>query len=170
MRKIYQALVIILLITFLIPVKAKAETRVSINELIEKAKEYDGKTVTIQGETIGESMNRGDFTWINVNDTTNAIGIWLSKSDASKVTYYGNYHNTGDMVEITAVFHRACREHGGEADLHGSTINIVKEGHKAGEVISPIKGICMGALGIIALGMSLQFIIMRRNKLIKHEM
>ncbi len=164
MRKIYQTLIIIALFTLLIPVKAKAEIKVSINDLINNAKEYDGKLVTIRGEAIGESMNRGDFTWININDTTNAIGVWLNKKEASKVTCFGTYDYTGDMVEITAIFHRACREHGGEADLHGNTIRMIEKGQKTKEMISPIKGICAIVLGVAALGMSLQFFITRLKK------
>ena len=53
-----------------------AQTPTSL-ELINNAKQYDGKTVNYKGEVIGEVMVRGDYAWLHVNDGTIAIGIWV---------------------------------------------------------------------------------------------
>lgn len=155
MRKFIKALAVILLITSPFSIHAKAETMLDINDLIEKAKELDGQEVTIRGEAIGECMERGDYAWININDGTNAIGIWLSKSEAAKIHYYGNYKNIGDTIELTGTFHRACKEHGGEADVHCDSIQISKEGYPVKEQIAPIKFIGTGLSAIFALALLL---------------
>jgi hypothetical protein len=159
MRELFKTLIIILLLAFPLSIHAKAEDVTEINKLIEKAKELDGREVTAQGEVIGERMDRGDYSWININDGTNAIGVWLSKSEAIKILNYGNYRYKGDTVKITGIFNRACREHGGEADLHNNnSIEIVKEGYLVKEQISSTKIIASGILVSFALLFLIYFI------------
>ncbi|HWT74932.1 MAG TPA: hypothetical protein VN258_09480 [Mobilitalea sp.] len=135
MRKIIQALIGLILITVISPIHVKAVDVVSINDLIENSKELDGQVITIQGEAIGESMNRGEYSWININDGTNAIGVWVKSDTADQIQYYGNYHEVGDTIEVTGTFYRACAAHGGEADFHADTFNIIKNGHLVSEHI-----------------------------------
>ncbi len=150
MQKFIQTLILVLLLTFTPAFHVNAQSITDINNLIEKAKEYDGKEVTIQGEVIGESMNRGNYTWINMNDGTNAIGIWLDSSTAGEILFYGNYKCKGDTVKVTGTFYRACKEHGGEADLHSSSFEIVKNGYEVRKQISPIKIIIAVILTLFA--------------------
>ena len=139
MRKCIETLILIFVFMFSLSINIKAEDTVELNSLIENAKQLDGQEVTVQGEAIGERMDRGDYSWVNINDGTNAMGIWLSKSDADEILNYGNYQNKGDIVKITGTFNRACVEHGGEADLHNSSIIIVQEGYAVNEQISIVK-------------------------------
>ena len=164
MRKYIKALIIVLLLTAPLSVNVKAESLIDINELIENAKELDELEVTVQGEAIGESMDRGNYSWININDGTNAIGIWLKKSDADKVFHYGNYKNIGDTVKITGIFHRACVEHGGEADLHSNSLEIVKGGYQVKETIVIAKVISVIVLIPLALFMLVLFFKMMKAK------
>ena len=64
---------------------------VSSTELINSAKQYDGKTVVYTGEVIGDIMIRGDYAWINLWDGKNAIGIWVRKDLVKDITYTGSY-------------------------------------------------------------------------------
>jgi len=151
MRKSFKTLIVIFLLTFPLSLNAKAEDVTEINNLVENAKELDGRVVIVQGEAIGERMDRGDYSWVNINDGTNAIGIWLDKSEAIKILNYGNYKYKGDTVKITGIFNRACREHGGEADLHTGSIKILEEGHPVKEHISSTKKITAVILSSFAL-------------------
>jgi hypothetical protein len=164
MRKYIKALIIVLLLTAPLSVNVKAESLIDINELIENAKELDEHEVTVQGEAIGERMDRGNYSWININDGTNAIGIWLSKSDADKVLNFGNYKNIGDTVKITGIFYRACKEHGGEADLHSNSLEIVEKGYKVKEHITSVKIISAAILIPIALFMLTLYMKMQKAK------
>lgn len=146
MRKLFKTLIIIFILSFPLTFRVNAESVTSINDLVEKAKALDGQKVTVQGEAVGEPMNRGDYSWVNINDGTNAIGVWLSKSEAAKIKHYGNYKNKGDVVKITGIFNRACKEHGGEADLHADSIELTAEGQHIKEQITSGKLIATGIL------------------------
>jgi hypothetical protein len=101
---------------------------VSSIELINNAKQYDGKLVVYEGEVIGDIMARGDYAWINVNDGNKAIGIWAPAFLLKDITYTGSYKARGDGVEITGIFRRACPEHGGDLDIHAQAIRKIGAG------------------------------------------
>ena len=126
---------------------------VSSNELINNAKQYDGKIVTYEGEAIGDIMNRANFAWVNINDGNNAIGIWISGPLAKSINYTGSYKSKGDRIEITGVFHRACPEHGGDLDIHAQAIRKTGTGRIIPEELNIGKRhfavILLGVLGII---------------------
>jgi hypothetical protein len=109
---------------------------ISSTELINKAREYDGKSVVYAGEVVGDVMARGDFVWANVNDGDNAIGVWLSKELAGQIQFAGSYHAKGDRVEITGVFHRACIQHGGDMDIHAQDIRRISPGRQVREELN----------------------------------
>jgi hypothetical protein len=167
MRKSIKTLVIIIVFSSICFVHVKAASSVPINDLIEEENVFDGQEVTIQGEAIGESMNRGDYSWININDGGNAIGIWLRKSEAEKVRTYGSYRYVGDTIEIIGTFHKACKEHGGEADLHAESINILKGGYSVKEHFDLIKIIVSILLSFITL--IILIILLKIQKSAKHN-
>ncbi len=112
-----------------------AET-VSSADLINKAKDYDGKTVVYQGEVIGEVMARGEYAWVNLNDGKNALGIWMKINLVGQIANAGSYKAIGDTVEVAGVFHRSCLVHGGDLDIHAQSLRLVKSGNRAKEHLS----------------------------------
>lgn len=129
-----------------------AEEAVSSAELINNAKQYDGKEVLYRGEVIGDVMAREGFAWINVTDGVNAIGIWLNKDLVKDIIYTGNYKSRGDVVEVKGIFHRACLEHGGDLDIHTEELNKISSGMVITEKIDFAKRkwafILLGTLGL----------------------
>ena len=111
-----------------------AQTSTSL-DLLNNAKQYDGKAVNYKGEVIGDVMIRGEYAWLHVNDGTIAIGIWALKTMIRDIRYAGNYHKKGDIVEVLGTFHRSCLEHGGDLDIHASEIKTITPGSL---VIRPI--------------------------------
>jgi aspartyl/asparaginyl-tRNA synthetase len=109
----------------IIPCYAQA---VSSAELIVNAKQYDGKTVTYQGEAVGDIMRRGDYAWVNLNDGNAAIGVLVKKTDLADITYLGSYRAKGDVVEVVGIFNRSCPEHGGDLDIHAQEIKKIIPG------------------------------------------
>jgi aspartyl/asparaginyl-tRNA synthetase len=107
-----------------------ADTVTNFNDLIENGKALDGKTVTIEGEAIGDMMKRGDYSWLNISDGSNAVGVWGKNSIIEEVTALGNYKQKGDTVKIQGEFHRACSEHGGDMDIHINNLTIIEKGQK----------------------------------------
>ncbi len=103
---------------------------ISSADLINNAKQYDGKVVDYRGEVIGDIMIRGQYAWVNINDGQNAIGIWTTMTLIKKIAYKGSYGFKGDVVEIIGIFHRSCPEHGGDMDIHAQSICKVTSGRQ----------------------------------------
>ena len=101
----------------------------SSTELIEKSKELNGRKLNYKGELITAILDRGEYSWINLNDGSNAIGVWCKSSLLGGVKFAGNYKNRGDVIEVNGTLNRACSIHNGELDIHADTVKIVKKGH-----------------------------------------
>ena len=97
-------------------------------ELIERARELDGREVEFAGEAIGDSMRRGDHVWLNLLDTSGAIGIWASRADLPAIRFFGSAAAQGDTVRVRGIFHRSCPEHGGDLDIHAAALEVVARG------------------------------------------
>jgi len=122
-------LVIIALLLLLVPSMALAESEgVSSNDLIDHAKDYDGTTVVYEGEVLGDILARGDFAWLAVSDGSNTIGLYVTAAQAKQISVVGGYGKKGDTIRATGVFHRACAEHGGDLDIHTSTVTVLSTG------------------------------------------
>jgi aspartyl/asparaginyl-tRNA synthetase len=111
----------------------------SSNELIEKARELDGRELSYSGELVTAILNRADYAFINLNDGSNAIGVWCKSSALNSVKFAGSYKRKGDILEVRGEFHRACPYHNGELDIHADEIKIVKSGYSLEEHIDQRK-------------------------------
>ncbi|MEL7606744.1 DNA-binding protein [Sedimentibacter saalensis] len=136
---------------------------IDISNLIENAAELDQQEVTVSGEAVGEAMNRGKHSWININDGTNAIGIWMSSSDAQRVKYFGNYKYKGDVLKVSGIFNRTCKEHGGESDIHGASMEVEKTGHVENELISATKITVAALSAVLAASLMTLFLLETRH-------
>lgn len=132
---------------------------ISINDLITKSHEYDNQTITIEAEVILEVLERDDYAWINVNDGTNAIGVYVPMDMIKDLDVFGDYNHRGDIVRIEGVFTRNCDEHGGEIDIHATSLEIVEEGYTITQEISGWKFI----LSIIGFTLSAIAIFVYRS-------
>ena len=103
-------------------------SQVSINDLISNSHEYHESVIEIEAEVILEVLEREDFAWINVNDGSNAIGVYLPIEMTKDIKIFGDYNHRGDIVRIIGVFSRNCDEHGGEIDIHATSLEIVSRG------------------------------------------
>lgn len=154
MVKKTKALIFLITFIMLLTGVVNGTSIITINELIDNSKEYDKKRVTVQGEAIGEVLERGQYAWVNINDGSNAIGIWLTAENVKKITTFGDYKHKGDIVQITGVFHRACTQHGGDIDIHNIQVEIVENGYNIKEVIPNVKIILAIVLATFALILS----------------
>lgn len=137
----------------------------SINDLIENGKDFDKSNISINGEAIGEALKRGDYTWININDGTNAIGIYMSTANADKVSNYGGFKQVGDNLEVKGIFNRACKEHGGDMDIHASSVSIVEKGKSTSTNISSNKLILLlGSSFILVVMAALYYLKVKKTK------
>lgn len=139
----------------------EAQNTISLNELVENGKSFDGKTVVFQGEALGEALERGAYSWVNVSDSTNVMGIWMKYDDAKKIGMFGDYKHKGDILKISGVFHRACKEHGGDMDIHSMTVDVVEHGHQIKEKVSSQKilaGIVLTMIAFMIVAIYLKYL------------
>jgi len=148
-----------------VPVSA-SDNPVSINDLIGHSSEYNSQTVTLTGEVIGESLERQDGCWINMTDSTNAIGIWVTKNDAALIKIYGDYKHTGDTIKVTGIYYESCRQHGGEPDVHALSLTVENTGAERSENVSVEK--ILSAVGVVSAALILFIIYTTKNRNIIH--
>jgi len=48
------------------------------------------------------------------------------RDDASLISVFGDYKHHGDLVEVTGTFNAACPQHGGDVDIHATSLRIVR--------------------------------------------
>lgn len=116
---------------------------------------WNGRTVTFHGEAIGEVMVRGDYAWIHLNDDAymvrnveegaklggynTGIAVWIPAELTTRIDTYGDYQHEGSIVEIEGVFNGACKEHGGDMDIHATSLKALRAGHIVVDPVRPWK-------------------------------
>ena len=137
--------------------------------LVDQPKRHDGTTVEFTGEAIGEAMVRGDAAWLHLNDDAyylrnveegaelggynSGMPVWLPAPLARTITYFGNYKHEGDVVRVSGVFNAACAQHGGDTDIHATSLVVVRVGHPAADPVTPSK--VAWAVGLVLLALAL---------------
>ena len=79
MVKTFKTIILICILVFSFSITCKAKEYSNYNELIENSKKIDNSKITLKGEAIGEGMNRGKYSWVNISDGSTAMGIWIRK-------------------------------------------------------------------------------------------
>lgn len=167
MQKFFSGLIILLLVIGLFFGVSKAQDTVALNELVENGKSFDGKKVVVQGEALGEAMERGKYAWVNISDQTNIMGIWMKLDDTKKIRFFGDYKHKGDIIKVSGAFNRACREHGGDMDIHSTTVEIVEQGHQVQEDVSNFK--MVGALVLTLITICIAVFYYRPIKILQAQ-
>lgn len=163
MCKNFKIIILIFIFALSLAVTCNASNVTDINQLVENAAALDKSEVLVQGELIGEVLERGEYSWININDTTNSIGIWVKQDDINQFQFYGDYKHKGDIAKVTGTFYKACTEHGGDLDIHCSNIEIAEKGYVVIEELSSIKVIIAAVLIIVTmLILALYFKVLKR--------
>ncbi len=149
----------------LLPQSLLASEPVSSSELVENFKKYDGQEVVYRGEVVGDVIKRESYVWLNVNDDSyssksipdggrlsgynSGQSVWAPYDEAKKITYTGSYSFQGDVVEVKGVFNAVCPEHGGEMDIHASSLKILKTGREIKHQIPRSKILALVILALI---------------------
>lgn len=127
---------------------------------------WNGKTITFHGEAIGEVMVRGEGAWIHLNDDAymvknveegaklggynSGMAVWVPSALTKAIDTYGDYQHEGSIVEIEGVFNGACKEHGGDMDIHATTLKVLRAGHVVADPTPPWKATLAVALAGLA--------------------
>lgn len=160
MSKIIIRLIIVMLFFF---EESATAGIIDLNDLVENGKAFDGKSITIEGEAIGETLERGRYAWVNISDQSNVMGIWMKIEDAENIKFFGDYKHKGDIIKVTGIFRRACSEHGGDMDIHGTALEVVELGYPVKEEVGTSKIIVVIVLSLISLCMVGFYFKLRNN-------
>lgn len=86
----------------------------------------------------------------------------FSLKELPDIRYYGSYHEKGDQVMVTGIFFKACKQHGGETDIHGTTIQILQKGEKIPHTVS-ISKVIIAIFHFFWLELGLQLVRIKRS-------
>lgn len=95
---------------------------------------YNGQTVQVRGEAVGEAIRMSggpsDMVWVTLADvaSNSSVSVVMRQEDAAKIDTYGAYGKTGSWVRVQGVFNLACSEHEGESDIHATSVVVEDQG------------------------------------------
>ncbi|MBP1698443.1 MAG: hypothetical protein H6Q41_3631 [Deltaproteobacteria bacterium] len=154
--------------------------KVNSAPLVENASAWNGRTIAFKGEAIGEAMVRGKMAWIHLNDDAymwknieegaqlggynSGHAVWVSVDLAMKIRYFGDFKHEGDVVKIVGTYNAACPQHGGDMDIHASTLDIVRVGHPVHDAFNTARTMVALFLLVVAFALHrIRTIIRRRH-------
>ena len=129
---------------------------------------YDGQTVQVIGEVIGDNLVvAGDeqHRWITLSaeDADASVEVYMTTESAAKIDTFGDYAATGTMLQVRGTFHLACEEHDGATDLHADVVTVTARGEKHPDSFD-VNDFIPGAVAVGAgLLMMLVFFLLRER-------
>lgn len=132
----------------------------SINALSQADSYYDGQTVQVVGEVVGDSIRAGvsgRHRWITLSTPGDSatIAVYMSNEAAAKIDTYGAYDTVGTTLQVRGTFHLVCADHEGLSDLHAEAVTVVEPGKRTPDEFdfsAFIPGIAAVVVGFVLLG------------------
>lgn len=166
------------------PTSGQLVDKMNVPGDITKGLFYNGKTITFTGEAIGEVMVRGDHAWIHLNDDSymdknveegatlggynSGMAVWIPAALTEQIDTYGDYKHEGSIVQVVGTFNGACKEHGGDADIHAATLTMIRPGHVVDDPVPAWKAALAAAL-MAAAGLLVWYERRTRNRITPHR-
>lgn len=130
----------------------------SIADLSEADTYYDGQTVQVTGEAVGDRIQLdGDDhrCWVTLTsqDKASTIAVCMTKESAAKIDTYGAYGSRGTTLQVQGTYNLVCDEHDGVSDLHASIVTAVEPGRQAPDALDA--GAFAPGLAAVAVGLAL---------------
>lgn len=124
---------------------------IPVQTLVEKGVSYDGKTVVISGEVIGDILYRKNCVWLNVlSPEGTAIGVKATQNQLPAIKMTGNYRQHGDTVSVTGTFSRFNKEELGETMLLADQITLTAPGYLTETPVSLKKALLACSLLLVS--------------------
>ncbi len=108
----------------------------SIADLAEADSYYEGQTVLVKGEVVGDRVNdefRSDTCWITLQDdeeNPSIVAVFMTKDQSSIIDTYGQYGQVGTQLQVRGTYHLECAEHQGMSDIHAEEVSALQEGYE----------------------------------------
>ena len=106
----------------------------TIESLFDQASLYDGRTVQVVGEVIGDRIRADRFgnCWITLTVTDaedkSSISVLMSEDHANQIDRYGKYGVTGTVLQVRGTYHQACVDHEALPDIHATEVSVMSRG------------------------------------------
>lgn len=105
----------------------------SIDDLAVADTYYDGQTVQVTGEVVGDNIRAnlsGDKRWVTLESDggTGYVSVYMSEEQAGNIDTFGEYGAVGTTLQVRGTYHLACRDHEGLSDLHAEVVSVVYPG------------------------------------------
>lgn len=132
----------------------------SIAELASADSFYDGQTVMVEGEVVGDRVNdelNSAMCWITLQEldaeNPSVVAVTMSKDQSQIIDTYGKYNTTGTTLQVRGTFHLDCDDHQGESDIHVTEVSAVAQGASTPSEVNPV--IVIAAVVTILVGAAL---------------
>jgi hypothetical protein len=149
MGRFTAAIAMIVIVVVAIPARASA-VEVTAVDLIDDGERYDGMTVSVVGELIGDYGNRRDgFTWTQLNQDPYVadpiveggpplggnigIGVRIPSELLDGADPPGRYRQTGPVVSLTGIWRYHDPDRQGESFLDVEALDLVRPGQALSE-------------------------------------
>lgn len=125
----------------LLAAPAAAQEVVPVSTLLALSDEYDQQVVTVRGELVGDYGERGDITWVQLNDdayveaplgrsgrlggTNTGIGVRISGSVPDAFGEPGRHGVRGPVVEVVGVFRNLDPALGGLTFIEAVEVDLI---------------------------------------------
>lgn len=107
----------------------------SIGSLFNNGTLYDGQTVQVIGEVVGDRIASDadeGYCWISLEsldgDNSSSVSVLISDEQADQIDSYGRYGVTGTTLQVRGTFNEVCNEHSGLSDIHAVNADVVSAG------------------------------------------
>ena len=130
----------------------------SIDELTKADSSFQGNTVQVMGEVIGDSIvaeqDPGKH-WITLETLeegrASSISVLIDDAFLGLIDSYGDYHTIGTILQVRGTYYLTCPSHEGIMDIHADSIVVVNAGSTIQEPLELAKfvpGLLLVAFGI----------------------
>lgn len=132
----------------------------SIAALYSETSLYEGQTVQVVGEVVGDriaSESDAGYCWVTVTeeqgDDSSSVSVLLPNELADQIDHYGKYNVRGTLLQVRGTFHEACPDHDGLSDIHATAADVSQKGWETSDAFDA------HALGIALVCVFIGFII-----------
>lgn len=139
----------------------------SIADLTQADSYYEGQTVFVQGEVVGDCIKdeiQQQNCWVTLQDADSAnpgvVALLMTSEQAKNIDTYGRYGVTGTILQVRGTFHLECKDHQGMSDIHVEEVSALSAGVEQAPSASP----GMLGLGIVAVLAGLALLALYRSK------
>ena len=132
----------------------------TIATILDQSSLYEGRTVQVVGEVIGDRIADGpERCWIMLTETNEddpaSISVLMSNDQANQIDRFGRYGVVGTTLQVRGIYHQACSEHDGQPDIHAANSSVISHGIDKPDAFNPndfFPGILAVLIGVLMMG------------------